>query len=282
MTWRLPAAVLTALLLPGCGGGGAGGDAEEIGELARNVVTAVDGGTLCRSWLTTEFVTTVYGDVDTCTHAGGHNDPAAAASGATVAGLTVDGDTATATVTEEGGSADGAQGTWEFTRSDSDWRVAGWRMDYLRSIFRAQFGPAYTVAGEDDPFADPEVRACISDAFQDLDDPEFRATAYELLRDSAAADDAVRRWYFGCVDGAGNGGGPDGDVSELRRIFEEGLRGADVPREVVECAIRTLRKTVTDAEIRRMGASGAPAPPPGVQKRINAATAACVAAAGQD
>ncbi len=274
MTPRLGAAVLTALLLAGCGGGGAGGEAEEIGELARTVVTSAPGAARCEAWFTPEFVTTVYGDAETCARVGAAADPADTASGVSVADLTVDGDSATAAVTAQGGSADGARGIWVFARSEGEWRVAEWRTDYLRSIFRAQFGPAYTVAGDDDPFRDPEVRACISAAFQSLADPEFRATAHEILRDSRAADDAVRRWYFGCVDGEGRT--EEGGVSELRRIFEEGLRGADVPREVVDCAIRRLRTTVTDDEIRRMGAGGAPAPPPGVQRRINAATTVCV------
>ncbi len=68
-------------------------------------------------------------------------------------------------------------------------------------------------------------------------------------------------------------------MSALRRIFEDGLRQAEIPADVVECTMLKLRATVSDAEIRKMGKSGAESPPPAVQKQIEKATGDCVDAA---
>jgi hypothetical protein len=216
----------------------------------------------------------VFGDVDSCTNAGRHDTDANAPAGATVTAITIDGDTATAVVTEKGGAGDGAGGTWGFTRGADGWQVAEWQMDYLRASFKAELGPAYVADGADDPFADATTRACVSEKFQALANPEFRATAYAILRESEAGTTALRNWYFDCVPGGAEG------VTALRRIFEDGLRQADIPSAVIECTVLKLRETVSDAEIRKLGKSGAESPPPGVQKRIEKATVDCVDSTG--
>ncbi|MBA3744400.1 hypothetical protein [Sporichthya sp.] len=262
-------AVLVAVPVAGCGDSGGSGDDAEITELARVVVTARQGDEVCRTRLTEDFVRTAFGDVDVCVTSGISDDPADVATGASVTDIEVDGDTATAVVAEQGGQADGARGTWAFAREAEGWRVAEWRIDYLRSTFAAEIGPAYRPAGPEDPFADPAARACVSGKFQALADPEFRSTAFEILRGSQAGEATLRGWYNDCVPGAKG-------VSTLRRDFEEVLRQADIPAEVIDCAVLKLRETVTDAEIRTMGKSGAAAPPPAVQKRIEKATVECI------
>jgi hypothetical protein len=264
----------------GCGGDDgpkAGSDEAKILDLARSVVTARSGDAICRTQLTDDFVSTVFGDIDTCESAGADSKPEDDATGAAVTAIAVDGDSATAVVTEQGGAADGATGTWAFARDAAGWRVSDWQLDYLRSDFRAQFGPAYRADGPDDPFADAAVRGCVSDRFQGLADPEFRSTAYAILRGSDSGDTALAGWYYDCIS-AGNGG--DG-ISSLRRIFEDGLRQADqIPPKVIECVVQTLRRTVTDQEIRAMGESGAAQTPPAIQKRIQRATVDCVDSTG--
>jgi hypothetical protein len=279
---RAAAALPGLVLLTGlaaCGGDGsaAGGDEARIIDVARAVVTATSGETVCRSQLSGDFVAAVFGDLDTCVRAGTESGSAADATGAAVTDVAVDGNAATAVVTEQGGVADGARGTWGFVRDADGWRVAEWRLDYLRADFAAQFGPTYRSDGADDPFADPVVRSCVSHRFQGLGDTEFRTTAYALLRGSAAGSQALRTWYYDCI--SGGGGKPGG--STLRRIFEDGLRQADqIPPDVIECVVRKLRRSVSDAEIRAMGESGATTTPAGIQKRIQRATVDCVDSAG--
>lgn len=265
-------APLAVVMLAGCGGGGegsAGGDEASITELVRFVVTAPLGG-VCQTRFTEDFVRAVFGDLDTCVSSGSANG----ATAATVTDIRIDGDTATAAVAEQGGTADGAAGTWGFARDAEGWRVTEWRNDYLRSVVSTELGPAYRPEGDDDPFADATARACVLKKFQALASPEFRATAFEILRESEIGSGTLRRWYYDCVPGPGKG------VSNLRRIFEDGLRQADIPSEVIECAVLKLRETVSDAEIRKLGKSGATAPPPGVQKRIEKATVDCVDSTG--
>jgi hypothetical protein len=274
---------LTAALVAGvsgCGGDDgpkAGSDQARITDLARFVVTAPTGDAMCSTQLASDFVSAVFGDVSTCRRAGADNKPEDNATGATVSDIAVDGDSATAVVTEQGGAADGASGTWGFVRNAAaGWRVAEWRIDYLRAEFKAQFGPAYRSDGSDDPFGDATVRGCVSDRFQGLADPEFRATAYEILRGSDSGDEALKGWYYDCI-----ASGKTQGVSTLRRIFEDGLRQADsIPPQVIECVVQKLRKTVSDKEIRTMGESGAAKTPPAIEKRIERATVDCVDSTG--
>lgn len=267
MTRRL-ALSLGFVLLVGCGGGSGGsGDERAISGLARVVVTASDAATVCRTHYSEDFVRAVYGDVDTCARSGDRASDAA--TDVAVDDLRIDGDSATATVTERGGVADGATGTWSFVRDGDAWRVGEWGIDYLRSQFAAQLGPAYRDEGAEDPFRNPTVRACLSDRLQSLPDPEFRATAYEIHRRSGAGGETLSRWYAGCAGGA----------SSLRLDFEDVLRQADIPPTVIECAVARLRRTVSDDEIRAMGRGGLDQPPASVRKRIQNATIACVGAA---
>lgn len=263
----------------GCGGDGPAGGSDEarIIDLARSVVTATSGETVCRAQLAGGFVAAVFGDVDTCVRAGADHGPAEDATGAAVTDVAVDGNSATAVVTEHGGVADGASGTWGFVRDAAGWRVAEWRMDYLRADFKAKFGPAYHADGADDPFADAALRSCVGDRFQALADTEFRATAYAILRGADVGNQALRTWYYDCLSG---GDGRAGE-STLRGIFENGLRQADqIPPGVIECVVQKLRKSVSDAEIRAMGESGATTTPDAIQKRIQRATVDCVDSAG--
>lgn len=268
------AAPLCVVLLAGCADGDPSGDAGEITELATFVVTAPTGDEVCRTFLTEDFVRAVFGDLDTCVRSGSDDDPADVATGATVTDISVDRDSATAVVTEQGGAAAGAGGTWAFVRDETGWRVSEWRIDYLRSGFEAELGAAYRPQGAEDPLTDSVVRACVSKRFQALADPEFRATAFELMRESEPGETALKGWYFDCAEGKTAG------VSTLRRVFEDGLRQADIPSAVIECAVLKLRETVSDAEIRRMGESGAAAPPAAVQKHIEKATVDCVETTG--
>ncbi len=268
--WAAAPATL-ALLLSGCGEDDAAGnsDAAQITAVARAVVTSGNAEEVCRTGFSADFVSSVYGDLEVCRAAAVDTDATDAATGASVTAITIDGDTATATVTEQGGAADGASGTWGFVRDAGGWQVAEWRIDYLRAGLAAQLGPAYRAEGPDDPFRNATVRACLSDHLQALADPEFRATAYQIHRRSGAGDDTISGWYADCTGG----------VSTLRLDFEDVLRQADIPAAVIECAVKRLRRTVSDAEIRSMGRGGLQAPPAAVQKRIENATVACVEAA---
>lgn len=270
--------VLTALLTTGltaCGSDGPkpGSDEARITDLARALTTAPVNDAVCRASFTDDFVARVFGDVEGCVTSGTDDEPGDNATEVKVSDIRVDGEDATAVVTETGGASDGATGTWAFTRDAAGWRVSDWRIDYLRADFKAQFGAVYRPAGNNDPFTDPTVRACVSEKLQGLADAEFRATVYEIIRRSGGADEALKNWYYDCI----GGDGADGGVSTLRRLFEDGLRQAEqIPPDVIECVVAKLRKTVSDKEIRAMGESGASKTPPAVEKRISKATVTCV------
>lgn len=279
---------LALLLAAGCAGGddddpaGApaasstptpSADEVKIAELARFVVTTDSGAKVCRSRLTADFVRIVFGTMATCEDPSGDTDPADVATGADVKEIKVDGDSATASVTEVGGSSDGATGTWAFARDGADWRVAKWNVDYLRSGFKAQLGPNYKPDGADDPFADATARTCVSDKLQALADEAFLDAAYEIFRGSQESTTLFIGLLSDCAGTSGAGQG----ISTLRKLFENGIRASsDLPPDVTACLIENLRDAISDAEIRTMSENTDQDPPPAVQKRIEEATLDCL------
>jgi hypothetical protein len=255
-------------------GGDDGKNKEEITALVNYVTTVDNGEDVCSSHLTQNFVSTVFGDLATCENDDDDEpDDAADATGATVTQIEIDDDTATALVSVIGGDTDGATGTWAFVKSEDDvWRVSEWRADYLRSTFEKTFGEKYVSEGEDDPFADEDVRNCVKDTMLDQDDSAFLNTAYQLFRNS---DESVRMllgFMSECptdIEG----------VSALRALFEKGFRAkADLPSEITDCIVLGMRSQLTDEEIKELSLNrGAPAPAD-VQSRIQEITLDCAGA----
>lgn len=257
------AACCLALVVSGCGGGDdepvaaasptppGSGDAALITDVATEVLVSDDLTRKCEQLVTPGFVLAVFGDQETCTQ-----DPvdstAEDATGAEVSDVVVDGDSATATVTEEGGSSAGASGPWRFTRdSTGGWRLSEWSIDYLRSLVAATFGDAYASDGPEDPFDDADFRSCFVAALQSFDDRAFRTVMYALIAQRDDADDELNRAAEGCGEAA-SGEELTGKVTEIREAFETAYRAAASrarPGADVDCELAALRRGLTDEEI---------------------------------
>jgi hypothetical protein len=204
-------AILTLALVAGCDNGGAvtlpadpgpvasEADTLAITELASAVVTGKTPGHICNVLLEKAMVEEFYATTPACRRlvAARPDDPAAVAVVDTV---DVDGARGTATVTAQGGPADGATGTWNFVRTPQGWRVEGWSVDYLRSIVLALFGPRYEPTGDDDPLGSQPVRVCVNGHLQDKDDTEFLAAAKTYLRGGKPAEKVLAEAVAACSD----------------------------------------------------------------------------------
>ena len=279
-SYKLPLAILAAVVaLAAIGsvaavtvsGGDDGKNKEEITALVNYVTTVEQGEDVCSSHLTEDFVRTVFGDLSTCENDDDDEPDDADATGATVTDIEIDDKIATAIVTVNGGDTDGATGTWGFLKGEDDiWRVSEWRADYLRSTFEKTFGEKYVSQGEDDPFADADVRGCVKDRIVSQDDAAFLDTAHELFRESDKSVEMLLGFMSDCptdIEG----------VSALRALFEKGFRAkAELPSEEIgECIILGMRSQLSDEDIKELSLNrGAPAPPD-VQERIQEITLDC-------
>lgn len=275
--------LLAALLLAaGCGGGDGEGDSgatevkaldrDAITKTATGVVVAEDPQEVCGTLLTAQFVATVFTSEKTCRKSATPDPGDVAATGATVTDIKVEGDTASAVVTDQGGQADGATGLWRFARDGAGWRVSEWSVGYLRSGYSILLGEKYKADGAEDPFGDPKLRGCVSTALQALDDAAFLDAAYKLFQEAKEGEELIMRLFLDC---AGNSGAEG--ISTLRKLFEDGVReSSDLPAQVTDCLIENLRAAISDAEIRAMSENTGQNPPAPVQKRIEKATLDCL------
>jgi hypothetical protein len=216
---------------------GAKADIAAITKLAK----AIDSGkaaTVCRTLMTPAMISATFGSVDNCI-ADDEDDPT---NGATVASVQVSGSTATAVVTDKGGSSDGATGTWHFERTGKTWRLAEWGVDYLRSQLDVNFGPRYRSSGADDPFHDAAYRLCFHDGMLAKDDATFRKIALGMETNHNTLTGQV---FAPCASKA-----PDG-ISPFRKTFETGVRDQlhafGAPTEAADCVVDKLRTALDEA-----------------------------------
>lgn len=174
-----------------------------ITELASTVIAGRTPGHICNVLLEDSMVEEFYRTVPACRRlvAAPADDTAAVA---VVDAVDVDGARGTATVTAQGGPADGATGTWNFVRTPQGWRVEGWSVEYLRSVMLALFGPRYQPKDADDPLGSQPVRVCVNGQFQDKDDTGFLAAAKTYLRGGKPAEKLLAEAVAACSD-AGKG-----------------------------------------------------------------------------
>jgi hypothetical protein len=280
-SWKVPLIIGAVVVVLAAAGGVAAvvlsGDDEgkkkdAITELANYVVTVDNGKDVCSSHLTTEFVQNVFGSIETCEKDDEDSDSDSDATGATVTNFSFDGDHATATVTVNGGETDGATGTWAFAQDDSDtWRVSEWRADYLRSSFQKGFGDNYKADGPDDPFADADLRGCVTQQALQLDDPGFLDFAHQQFRDSDEATKQMLGFMAECPSDTEG-------VSALRALFETGFRqnmaSQQVPPTIVDCIVNGLRTNLSDDDIKELSING-DQPHPDINSRVQQTTVAC-------
>jgi hypothetical protein len=244
-------AVVGSVVAIALSGGDDGKNKDAIRAVANDVVTIEDHKAVCSSHLTSEMVDTVFGGLATC-EKNDDEDHTQPPTSATVENIEISGKSATATVTLVGGDLDGTSGTWSFAKQenagegDQLWRVSEWHVDYLRSWFGKQLGQNYESRGAEDPFADGDVRSCISQKFRDLDDNGFRDTAYALLHES---DDGAAKMF----DFMSQCPSDTADVSALRAYFEKEFRAsAQLPSSITDCAVLAMRNALTEDDIKTL------------------------------
>ncbi|HZE67338.1 MAG TPA: hypothetical protein VE081_11940 [Sporichthyaceae bacterium] len=223
---------------------------------------------VCTTLMTTTMISTTFGTVANCVAT---DDQDAPTTGATVATVAVNGNKATAIVTDKGGSSDGATGTWHFERTGKIWKLAEWGVDYMRSQVDANFGPKYKSSEAGDPFAVAAYRLCIRDGMLAKDDATFRKLAVEMTTDHNSLAGPV---FAACASK-----GPGGE-SPFRASFEKGLRDEfhafGAPAEAADCVLAKLRTALPEATLINALLDG-----PGsktmskVSGSVTTATAAC-------
>ena len=222
-------------------------DADQIAAVASELATTEDPVRKCEQLATSGFVLAVFGSQENCKTSGDDADSDSEATGADVGSVVVTGDTATAVITLRGGDADGATGSWRFTKDASGWRLAEWSIDYLRSVLATGFGPGYQADGADDPFADADTRSCFTARLQSLDDQSFRTVVYSLVANRDDSNEVLGRALIAC-----GYSDPDAPDSEVRAAFEASYRaGASQtrPEADIDCELEQLRESVRDDEI---------------------------------
>jgi hypothetical protein len=215
---------------------GAKGDIAAITKLARAIETG-KAATVCRTLMTPAMITATFGTVDHCVAA--DDEPS---TGAGVASVQVTGTTATAVVTDKGGSSSGATGTWHFERSGKTWKLTEWGVDYLRSRVSGNFGPKYSSTGADDPLAVSAYRFCVRDGMLAKDDPSFRRLTLEMQSDQNTLAGPV---FAACAAKAPGGESP------FRATFDKGVRDQlhafGAPTEAADCVVEKLRTALDEA-----------------------------------
>jgi hypothetical protein len=218
---------------------GSKADIAAVTKLAKAVDSA-KAAIVCKTLMTTAMISGTFGTVDNCIS--DHDDDPTA--GATVASVQVNGNKATAIVTDKGGSSDGATGTWHFERTGKTWQLAEWGADYLRSQVDVNFGTRYQAEGADDPFAQAEYRLCIRDGMVAKDDAALRKLVLEMETEHNKLAGPV---FAACASKA------PGGVSPFRKTFEDGLRQEfhtfGAPTEAADCVIDKLRTALPEPNL---------------------------------
>lgn len=261
-------AATTAIALAGCGGDDGADDNQAIADAVKTGFTTEDLTVKCEEIISESFLREVYGDVAQCRKAEKPDADDKPSTGTTTADVTIDGDKASAKVTLQGGDADGATGTVELRREDGSWRINDLGADLLRSNLERE------IRNDDDPqFADPQIKDCAIQTFTKLGDEELQKVAYAAIGEREGADEQLGKLLIPCFTQSGSG---DGEISFLRRKFEEGIEesakrdGASV--ETIDCVKRELRKSITDEEIGELAQNGGKASQELTQRTAEAIT----------
>lgn len=295
---RVPAALFALVLavgaVAGCGGDGDDeAEIEEISEVISTALTTDDEQVTCTETISESFVSDVYGDVETCLEAEAPDPDEELPDEAEVSEVEVDGDTATASVTEVGGETGGATGTVSLVREDGGWRISELGIDYLRSMLESGFENA-EFTEEDAPLDDADFRDCLLGEFEQVDDETLREFAYQSMADKDPGQEFLDL-FLACMretgaegpdvaGGDGGAGGEDGgsggeEVSVIRQQFEEGIReslqGDGISAAALDCVIGELRSSITDEDIVDQVRRGREDVNPELAAEVARAMAAC-------
>ncbi|GAA0602938.1 MULTISPECIES: hypothetical protein [Sporichthya] len=206
-----PAATASASATPEPTPSASEADVEALTTLTVEILTTDDLKRKCEELATSGFVLAVFGGQESCQEEDDDSDDDNDPTGAELSDVVVTGDSASAVVAIKGGSTDGAEGAWRFTKDATGWRLSEWSIDYLRSVLATGFGTNYQ-EGEGGPIDDPDVRSCFVAKLQSLDDQNFRTTMYTLIAGRDDADQYIGETLIAC--GYEEDGGSSGSGSE--------------------------------------------------------------------
>jgi hypothetical protein len=242
----LGVALAATAAIAGCGddGGQSAADAQkDIKAVMVKALTTQDPQVKCAEVVTTSFVKTIYGSLDACKTAEAKPEDTKPATDVRLAGVKIDGDTATADVTTVGGTSDGSHGDVTFAKQDGDWKVDKLSVAFLRSRLAVQ-----VAANREGPFVDAGVRSCFTRQMAGVGDAEFLQIAYDAI---ARRD--PHPTFLRILQDCSTSVRDDSGISLLRKQFESGIRESaakdGTPEKAVDCVLRALRKSISDQEI---------------------------------
>jgi hypothetical protein len=147
-----------------------------------------------------------------------------------------------------GGAIDGVTGTLELRKQGGRWKVDDLGAGLLRGLMVRGLQRESRNARL---LRQPVIKRCVRTAFDDLSDDELKRVAYLALSEREGSSKEVAKVMLPCLLRPGSGKGER--RSYLRDRFEEGIRRrgrADrLPRTTVDCIVRRLRSSVTNAEL---------------------------------
>lgn len=241
----------------GCGGddNGGGGSAKDESAMRATLVktlTVNDPQVECVETVTKHFVSTVYGSLATCKKEETKPEDKPA-TGATLTDIKIDGDKATGTATVKGGDTNGASGELTFVKEDGAWKVDELSVGFLRSTLETGIAQS-----NEAPFNQPGFKDCVTSATKKLSDEEFRTVAYDAIGGRENKD--FLKLLTGCLADSGGStsttttdGSSDGEVSGLRKKFEEGVaesaKADGKSQAEIDCITKALRTSITDDDI---------------------------------
>lgn len=221
------------LAAAGCGGDDSGSDEDAIREAIRLSLTTDDPKGDCNERLSDSLIQRSYGSRARCEQIQKENAGNSADS-VEFAGVTVEGDAATAEIEARGGEVGRVEGVLEVKREDGDWRIDDISVPLLRRL--VELGLEQT---ENIPAGGPE---CMAEELRGVPDAEFRDFAYQLI---GQAPESQRRIFELLAACKGEGG-----VSLLRLAFEEGITGSlrenDATQEQIDCVVSSVRERLGD------------------------------------
>lgn len=203
----------------------------------------------CSDALTTRFVRRVYGGLATCRRAQSEED---SISGGVVAGIELRDGRARATVTLQGGLANGATGVVEFEDTDAGWKLDDLSVAFVRSYNNKAF--IGTAASHPSLLGSRAARSCATASLSRLSDDEARTLTYDAFakRPASAGAQTIVRVVDACSVG-------DHSVSPVRRYFEtellKSLRAGGMPAARSACIKRKLRSSISDHLIAEAGSN---------------------------
>jgi hypothetical protein len=174
-------AVLTALFLGACGGGGDDGPTpeQEAKTAAVRAIEDLDASTFCRKRVSKGYIDRVYdGDIAACVKSEGSVPEEGSSVRATKAVVKADEAHADVTVVLKGGSYDGATGGVEMVKEREAWKLDDYDDEFVRSAFLAAIQTL-----DEGAISTPGMKACFTGQVEAMPIAKVRELTYTSAAD---------------------------------------------------------------------------------------------------